>query len=102
VYKIIVSEDAHNDIDEIMYYIDNKLENMQAAMGFLDDIEQSYRSLEGHPNMYTLCPDVRLREKGYRQIPIKNCLIFYRVDDVNNVVYIVRVVYGGREYGKLM
>lgn len=101
-YKLIVSQDAHNDIDEIAGYILNHLKSPQAAVGFLDDVEKSYRQVTENPHLYSLCSDERLENLGYRKIVIKNYLILYRIDEKKQVVYVVRVVYGARNYAQLL
>jgi addiction module RelE/StbE family toxin len=102
VYKLVVSKDAHRDIDEITSYIALELKNAQAAIAFLDDVEKSYRNVAENPFMYSLCNDERLRKDGYRKTAIKHYLVLYRVDEAANTVFIVRVVYGARDYSRLL
>ncbi|MDR1109237.1 MAG: type II toxin-antitoxin system RelE/ParE family toxin [Deltaproteobacteria bacterium] len=78
------------------------MKNSQAAAGFLDDVEKSYRRLAANPRLYSLCNDARLELMGYRKISIKNYMMLYRIDEVNKTVYIVRIVYGGRNYSELL
>ena len=101
-YKLIVSEDAHRDIDEITGYIARELSNVQAAISFLDGVEDSYRYIAESPNMYSLCADDRLHQEGYRKIPVKNYLVIYRVDEAEKRVFIVRVIHGFRDYARLL
>ena len=101
-YRLIVSKEAHKDIDEITSYIAHELNNTHAAIGFLDDVEASYRHVGEQPLMYSLFSDERLQKQGYRKIPIKNYLIIYRVDEAQKHVFIVRVIYGSRDYAKLL
>jgi addiction module RelE/StbE family toxin len=101
-YKLIVTKDAHADIDETVLYISQQLGNTPAALAFLDDIEKSYANIVENPRMYALCNDERLRAKRYRKIPIKNYLIFYRVEENPKTVIIVRVIYAARDYSKLL
>ena len=101
-YKLIVSKDADRDIDEIVSYIAHELKNTQAAISFLADVEQSYWHVTENPLMYSLCNDERLQEAGYRIIAIKRYLVIYRVDEARKSVFIVRVVYGARDYSKLL
>ena len=101
-YKLIVSMEAHKDADEITDYIARELDNIQAAMSFLDDVENSYRFIGENPYMYGLCANERLKEAGYRKIPIKNYLVIYRVDEAKKQVFIVRVIYGARNYAELL
>ena len=101
-YKLNVSKDAHNDVVEIAGYIKGELDNPKAASTFLDDVEKGYRNAVDNPRMYGLCYDERLRRKGYRKIIIKNYLLFYRVDEAQKTVFVVRVIYGARDYTKLL
>ncbi len=101
-YSIIVSREAHNDIDDIVSYIIHELGNPGAAKSFLKNIEKSYFNIIENPYMYSLCNDKRLRIEGYRKIAIKNYLILYRFDDQKKSVFIVRIVYAGRQYSNLI
>ncbi len=101
-YKLIVSKEAHKDIDDIVYYIVVELVNPAAAAGFLNDVEKTYHTVVDNPRMYSLCNDARLSKVGYRKIVIKNYLILYRIDDETKTVFIVRIFYGGRNYTELI
>ncbi len=101
-YKIVVSEDAHRDLDDIVSYIAEELKNPQAASRFLDDVEQAYRRIVENPRLFAFCHDERLQKQGYRKIVIKNYLVLYREDAEASVVYVVRIVYGARDYEKLL
>ena len=101
-YRVEISREAHNDIYEIVGYIANELSNPKAANSFLDDVETSYLRVADNPHSYSLCSDIRLERLAYRKIIIKNYLILYRIDEDNQVVYIVRVVYGRRNYPEMV
>ena len=101
-YKLIVSIDAHNDVEEIAAYIAYEIKNAQAASRFLDNVENSYRQIADNPFMYALCEDTRLHNMGYRKVVIKNYLVIYRVDEANKTAYVTRVIYVARDYAKLI
>ena len=63
-YKLIVSKEAHKDIDDIVHYIAVELVNPTAAASFLDDVEKSYYSVVNNPRMFSLCQDARLSREG--------------------------------------
>ena len=52
--------------------------------------------------MYPFCNDIGLKQNGYRKIPVKNYIIFYKQDVEHDIVYIMRVIYGRRDYTKLI
>ncbi|MCH5209408.1 MAG: type II toxin-antitoxin system RelE/ParE family toxin [Oscillospiraceae bacterium] len=101
-YDIILSDEAHTDIDETLDYIANNLHNPTAAKNLLDKIEETYSELSLNPYMYAVCNDLRLRKEGYRKVVIKNYVMIYRVDDNNGFVYVVRIIYGGRNYVEII
>lgn len=101
-YKLFVTQDAYHDIDEIVSYIVNILKNPTAADTLLSEIEENFRAVVENPEMYAYCDDTKLRNDGYRKIPVKNYILLYRVDGEENIVYIMRVIYGRRDYSKLI
>lgn len=50
-YKLIVSKEAHIDIDDIVNYIAVELSNPDAATSFLDDVDRSYHMVIDNPHM---------------------------------------------------
>jgi len=102
VYKLIISKDVHLDIDGIVNYMVYKLKSPAAAAGFLDDVEKSYRNIVENPMMYGFCNDDKLRNQGYKKIPIKNYIILYSADEEAKTVTVMRIFYGGRNYSELV
>lgn len=101
-YEIKITEDAAEDLDEIVGYITNVLKNPIAANNFLTEIEENYSVLSSAPESFAYCNDQRLRMLGYRKIPVKNYIVFYKTDNDAKIVYIMRIIYGRREYTKLI
>ena len=101
-YKIIVTDEANADIDEIIGYIVNSLKNPIAASKLLSEIEDIYDVLKENPEAFAYCNDDYLRGNGYRKIPVKNYIIFYRVNYETDTVYVMRAIYGRRDYVKLI
>lgn len=52
MYKLSVSELAHQDLDKIVSYIAVQLANPRAAGDFLDEADKSYGYLKSNPLMY--------------------------------------------------
>lgn len=66
-YKIIETELAEQDLDNILGYIVRSLANPSAAASFADAVEACYSDLEKMPLMYELCRDPRLRALEYHK-----------------------------------
>ena len=102
MYKIIVSELAHNDLDNIVAYIALQLANPTAATNFLDEVGKCYNYLQSNSYMHERCHDIRLEKEGYRKAAIKNYVLVYKVDEETKTVIIHRIFYGAQEYVKMI
>jgi len=67
MYKLIVTELAHQDLDSIISYIAVQLANPAAASNFLNEVDRCYGYLKSNPLMYSKCNDSRLEKEGYRK-----------------------------------
>lgn len=101
-YKLRITNDAKCDIEDIISYIANELKNPIAADNLLTEIELSFDTISYNPFAFPLCNDKRLHDGGYRKINVKNYIVFYRVDELNSIVYIMRVIYGRRNYTEII
>jgi len=101
-YKLIVSTKSRKDINKITEYIINELKNPQAADRFLDDVAEKYEHIMENPHIYASCDNSNLKQLGYRKIVIKNYLILYRIDEENQIVYVVSIVYGRSNYPEML
>lgn len=54
--------------------------------------------LEDMPESCSIIEFYKKRKYPYRKLLIKNYVAIYRIDYKNKLVYIARVVYGGRNY----
>lgn len=102
MYRLVVSELAHNDLDNIVSYIAVQLANPIAAANFLNEVEKCYVYLKSNPLMYERCHDVCLEKEAYHKATIKNYVLVYKVDESAKVVIIYRFFYGAQNYVKLI
>jgi plasmid stabilization system protein ParE len=102
MYKLIVSELAHQDLDNIISYIAIQLANRTAAGDFLDEVDKCYGYLKSNPMMYAKCQDKRLEKEGYRKALIKSYVLVYKIDETSKTVSILRFCYSAQDYVKLI
>ncbi|WP_371362013.1 hypothetical protein SRRS_32750 [Sporomusa rhizae] len=102
MYKLFVTELAHQDLDNIVSYIAGQLANTKAVGDFLDEVAACYGLLKSNPMMYERCQDKRLSKEGYRKAVIKNYVLVYKVNEASETVCIMRVFYGAQDYIKLI
>lgn len=102
MYRLLLSELAHRDLDNIVSYIAVQLANSIAATNFLDEVRKCYGYLKSNPLMYERCHDACLEKEGYRKATIKNYVLVYKVDEAAKTVIIHRFFYGAQDYVKLI
>lgn len=102
MFRLVISELAHEDLDHIMSYIAIQLSNPAAAANFLVEVEKCYGYLKFNPFMYQRCYDIRLKKDGYRKATIKNYVLVYKIDEAARIVIIYRFFYGAQDYMKLI
>lgn len=97
-YKVIVTSKAKYDLEEIYHYISKSLMEENTASNLMKNIEESIKKLEYFPEAYSVIEQYQGRDYEYRKLIIKNYLVVYRIDQTEEKVYVIRVVYGGRNY----
>ena len=102
MYKLVVAQLAHQNLDNIVSYIAVQLANRAAASDFLDEVDRCYDYLRSNPMMYSKCGDSRLGKLGYRKVVIRNYILVYKVDEISKTVIVLRFFYGARDYAKLI
>ena len=102
MYRLIVSELAHNDLDSIVSYIAVQLANPIAASSFLNEVEKYYSYLKSTPLIYERCHDACLEKEAYHKATINNYVMIYKVDESAKAVIIYRFFYGAQDYVKLI
>jgi len=100
-FRIKFSEQADNDLDEILQYISNELLAPQAAERFYHTVFEKVAFLCDNPYMYPLHHNDLLKAKGFHFVVISNYLLFYIIDDIESVVTIVRILYGKRDFNSI-
>ena len=71
-YKLIISDEAKRQLDNIISYIVSRLNNPDAAVSILDSLDQAYSDIETFPEAWALCSDFYLVDKGYRKYILAN------------------------------
>lgn len=101
-YKVIVTEDAENDLDQFIRYLIYEKGNDQAAGNLLDDFEATIDSLSRVAGSLKECENPRLKELGYRRINFLTHRYFmlYRIKE--NMVFVDNIFHELQDYEKRM
>ena len=102
-YNVRIMEKAEEDLSEIVDYISDTLKNQKAADNLLIEFLQEKENIAENPYMYPLSDNSVLQNEGYhRFLFYKNFIALYLIDDVDNIVSIMRIFYAKRDYTKLL
>lgn len=97
-YKVILTNRAESELNDIYDYIANTFMEEKTANNLMKKIENDILLLSDTPEGFAVIENYRRKDFEYRRLPINNYVAIYRVDKENKKVYIVRIVYGGRNY----
>jgi addiction module RelE/StbE family toxin len=97
-YKIRITKAAERDLISAADYIEYNLKNPQAANELLSKATELILGLSDFPQRYEIVNDPILRGWEIRFIQINNYLAFYTVSEKDKMVYIVRFLYGKRDW----
>lgn len=97
IFSVVYSSEARQDLRDIYEYIAYELLEPDTAAGQTNRIMKAARSLEQMPMRHRLYEEEPWHSQGLRFLPVDNYLIFYLPDETNNIVNIIRIMYGGRD-----
>jgi addiction module RelE/StbE family toxin len=91
---------AQQDIESIVHYIADRLKAPQAALEWLDALEEAISRLALYPLSCPVYQLVHPLDTEYRMLPVRNYLVFYVV--LEDTVEIHRVLYSKRLFTREM
>ncbi len=101
-YKIIQSASFERDVENVVLYIAESLQDPQAARTLLDTLEKTFLRLMDFPESGTLHGDPYISPKGYRWIFIESYLLFYQIDEETETIRLVRFLYEKTDYSRYL
>ena len=99
-WAIEFTDRAKRDLRDILDYVTFELREPQIAVNLVRTITGEILSLDNMPMRYPIYDEEPWKAKGLRYFPVKKYLVFYYPDEARNTVYIVRVMYGGRDISR--
>ena len=87
-YRVMITDDAFDDLDNILYHLLFELKNEQAARNVLDDFDATKDRLSQIAGSIRLCENPLLRKRGYRRLEFQKHSYFmmYRLEGSTAVV----------------
>lgn len=99
-YEVKVTRQALEQMKAIVHYISCDLMAPEAADKLLDKLKEAIVKLSNFPNKHPVIDEEPWRAEGIRKTVVKNFHIYYWVDDVNNKVQVIAIIYGKRDQMK--
>ena len=96
-YEVKITEPAQRQLQEIVRYIAEDLQEKRTALRMLDTLEKEILSLSTLPNRVALTEEEPWHSAGIRKLSVKNYLVYFWVDEEQKKVQITAVVYGRRD-----
>ena len=101
-YEVDVSGPAENDLRDIVKYISSELSSPITAIKMMETIEEALAKLSVMPHSHPKVRDERLSKMGYRMLITKNYIAFFTVNENKKVVDIERILYGRRDWARIL
>ena len=101
-YNIVITEAAQRDLLDIFDYIAFELRESDSARRLLSKIRTKVKSLEEFPERNKVISEPKYEAQKIRWCPVENYVIFYQVSDLQNHVFIIRVLYKKRNWEHLL
>ena len=97
-YKIKISETFLEQITNILDYMDNELNELEASNKIRKMIRESFNRISIFPKSY---PKIEKRDRSnryYRKIIIYNYVILYTIIEEDRIIFISNIYYQKRDY----
>ena len=93
---------AKSDLDGIVSYITVVLANPQAASDFVDKLQDTIEEVRAFSESGSLVDNEFLQIENVRKKLVGNCIKYYFLDVGENIIYILRIVYGKRNLDEIL
>ena len=93
-FSVEITDPARDDIDNSVAFIAQK--SQSAARKWKTELQALILSLQEMPGRFAVIPEATDLGIPYRSAPHHSHRVVFRIDELNNTVYVVRVYHGSR------
>ncbi len=101
-YNYLITAHAEKDFEDIMDYISVELHNPTAAQNLGRKIFEAIDNVCAFPQSGTVVVNAGIADNTVRRLVIDNYLMYYKPLDSDNLLYILRIVYGQRKQTEIL
>lgn len=102
MYKLKRTQQADNQLSNIIYYVADSSGSVDTAMKLSETIEKSILRLTDFPESGVKPKYATLVRQGLRVLIVDRYLIFYKIDFTNETIIVVGFVSSSQEYINLI
>jgi addiction module RelE/StbE family toxin len=102
MFNLSFSKIIDEDIDSCYNYIKDKLEAPMAAENLMKEFYEKLSHIIENPYSRPLVHDKLLASLGIRSIKIKNYILFYSVEEENNIINVITFMYNKRDWANII
>ena len=102
LYDFLFTEKAEQDLDEILTYISNELCNKKATKDFFDKVFSAIDTLRACPKTGMVLDNEYVLDKSIRRVLIDNYVMYYKFDEANEKIIILRILYAKRNLTEIL
>lgn len=97
-----MAEPASLDVKKIARYMADHLREPVLSKQLMGKIKEAILSLADMPTRHALVADERLSHLGVRMLMVERYVVFYMVSEQDELVNVIRVLYGRRDWMNLL
>ncbi|MBQ8933339.1 MAG: type II toxin-antitoxin system RelE/ParE family toxin [Lachnospiraceae bacterium] len=102
LYSILMTPDSAENLREIRNYIADVLLEPGTALEYIQSIRRKIETFQSMPERVIPVPDEPWHSLGIRRLSAKRFYIYYRIDEAEKKVYILNVIYQGRDQQSIL
>lgn len=102
IYQLKIYPRAFQDLEQILEYISENLQNKSAALRLLERFENAFENLCRFPKSCPLVQNEAVEKKGLRKSVVDKYLAFYWVNEDLRQVEIVHIACGVTHYMEIL
>lgn len=101
-FSFELSENARNDLDDIVSYISVSLSNPVAATHFIEEFQNAMEEVRDFPESWSLVENEFVVGLGVRKKIVSNYIMYYLPISEEEKIYVVRIVYEKRNMSEIL
>lgn len=96
-YFVKITEQAQEQLSDIADYITLECQAPDAALRFLELLENKIAELAQFPHRIALTEEEPWHRYGIHKMPVKNFLVYFWIDEDTRKVQVIAVIYNKRD-----